>query len=111
MVPKQLENNPSGFPVVNTITNQPVIPQTNDVDMETVIDNVDNSLKEIRKNNVEIVPPRQNADYDVWITVTNPKPNIVRSKRDRKTMGRSDDSESSPSDSGSKGENETQKKN
>ncbi|KAG5893328.1 hypothetical protein JTB14_033494 [Gonioctena quinquepunctata] len=67
MVPKQLENKPNGVLVVNTIIDQPVISQTNDVDMETVINNDDNSLKGIQKNNVEIVPPRQNADNDDWI--------------------------------------------
>ncbi|KAG5899191.1 hypothetical protein JTB14_026944 [Gonioctena quinquepunctata] len=79
--------------------------------METVTtNNIDNSLKENTKNNVEIVLPRLNADNDDWIAVTNPKPKIIRSKRDRKTMEKSDDSETSPSDSDSDGENETEKK-
>ncbi|KAG5877066.1 hypothetical protein JTB14_014549 [Gonioctena quinquepunctata] len=109
MVPKQLENNPHNVPVVNTIINKPVISQTNDVDMKTVTtNNIDNSLKENTKNNVEIVLPRLDADNDDWIAVKNPKPKIIRSKRDRKTMEKSNDSETSPSDSDSDGENENE---
>ncbi|KAG5891628.1 hypothetical protein JTB14_037140 [Gonioctena quinquepunctata] len=72
--------------------------------METVTTNdIDNSLKENTKNNVEIELPCLNADNDDWIAVKNPKPKIIRSKRDRKTMEKSDDSETSPSDSDSNG--------
>ncbi|KAG5864186.1 hypothetical protein JTB14_017965 [Gonioctena quinquepunctata] len=58
-----------------------------DVDMETATtNNIENSSKENTKNDFEIVLPRLNADNDDWIAVKNPKPEIIRSKRDRETM-------------------------